>query len=377
MASLVRHIAEIPAPPFEEEVRGQWVAKRLLEFTGRTPEVDALGNRWVVLQGAQGRGKRLLLSAHLDTVFPAGTDCSVRERDGLLCGPGIGDNCAGLAVLLMFARLLTQAQCPFAGELLIAANVGEEGVGDLRGMKALCERLGATLQGTLALDGGLGHVVGEAVGSRRYRVTVRGPGGHSWSEFGTPSAIHHLARVAAALADLKVTDLQRVAFNIGEIHGGTSINTIAAHATMLVDLRSIDPAALAELDVRAQRKLHAVPCPKDLQLVIEKIGARPTGNPQLTREWVEVAAAACVALGLTVKVTASSTDANVPLAAGLRASTLGICRTGRTHTLDEWLDPSSLPLGLETLALTVLTALRIFPAPDLLLPKVFVEHEIP
>jgi len=362
MASLARRIAEIPAPPFQEETRGRWVAERLREFTGRAPESDALGNRWAVLPGAQGRGKRLLVSAHLDTVFPAGTDCTVRERDGKLCGPGIGDNSAGLAVLLTFARLLTQAGFPFAGEVVIAANVGEEGLGDLRGMKALCAQWGATLDGTLALDGGLGHVVGEAVGSRRYRVTVRGPGGHSWSEFGTPSAIHHLARLAAGLAGLEVADLPRAAFNIGEIRGGTSVNTIAAHAEMLVDLRSIDAAALAELDARAQRGLHAVPCPKDLDLAVEKIGERPTGDPKLTREWVDVATAACAALGLAVKVTASSTDANAPLSVGIHASTLGVCRAGRAHTLDEWLDPSSLPLGLEALALTVLAALKVFPA---------------
>lgn len=361
LAALAQEICQVPAPAFQEGARGDWAARHLSETTGQAAASDSAGNRWVTLPGRLGAGPQILVCAHLDTVFPPDTDCTVRQENGRLIGPGIGDNASGLAILLQGARLLASAGLPFRGELIVAADVGEEGLGDLRGARALCARFGKTLDGFLSLDGGLGQVVGVAVGVRRYRVSVQGPGGHSWSAFGTPSAIHHLSRVAASLADLEVPAAPRTTFNIGVFEGGTSVNTVAEYAHLQLDLRSVDSAALDALDVRAQAAIHAPVLPKELKVTLEKIGERPSGDSSGTIDWIDTARAALAALQIPMKVTASSTDANVPLALGLRASTLGISRGGKQHTVSEWLDPESLPLGLEAALLTVLTALAIFP----------------
>ncbi|MCZ7648333.1 MAG: M20/M25/M40 family metallo-hydrolase [Planctomycetota bacterium] len=304
----------------------------------------------------------MLLSAHLDTVFPPSTSCEVRQEDGHWIGPGIGDNCTGMSILMTAARLLVAHGCPFAGELIVAANVGEEGLGNLYGMRALCQRLGAELDAALALDGGLGHIVGAAVGSIRYRIRVKGPGGHSWSDFGKPSALHHLARIAAELARLEMPAQPRSTFNIGVIQGGTSINTIAPEAELQLDLRSVDPDTLQVIDARARAAVHAVPCPSELSVELEELGRRPAGDPDLTTDWVDVGRAVWEALGIPVKITASSTDANIPLSLGLRASTIGTHRGGGAHTENEWIDPQSLPKGLEAVLLAVLAGLAIFPA---------------
>ncbi len=360
LTALTVEICEISAPTFEESTRGDHVSRYLEEISGQVPEQDDVGNRWIRIKGSQGDGPCILASAHLDTVFPAATDCSVRSENGRLIGPGIGDNCSGLSILLYATRLLFEAGLPFPGELIVATNTGEEGLGNLNGMRALCERLQGTLDGALALDGSLGHVVGAAVGSLRYRVSVTGPGGHSWSDFGKPSALHIIAKMASALADMEVTEQPRTTFNVGSIQGGTSINSIAEQAELLLDLRSVDPAALVGLDARAHRAIGSVPLPEGVTLDIKRIGERPTGPSELTGDWVDIARATWEILKVPLKVTASSTDANIPIAMGLKASTLGTCRGGRVHTTSEWIDPATLPKGLEAFLLTLLSALELF-----------------
>jgi len=354
-------LVQIPAPTFQEGPRGDWAQVVLERATGLPSERDAEGNRWVRLKGAQGPGPLVLCCAHLDTVFPAGTDCSVRRENGRLIAPGIGDDGAGLAILLAAARLLAAHGAPFPGELILAANVGEEGLGNLYGVRALCGRFGSQLDGFLSLDGSYGSIVGEAVGVRRYRIEVTGPGGHSWSDFGTPSAIHQLVRIAAKLADLEVPASPRTTFNVGVIQGGTSVNTIAQKAELLLDLRSVDAAALMGLDARAQKAIASARCPRGLDVKVELIGERPTGPSVCTRDWIDVGEAVFGSLGQAVRITASSTDANIPIALELRASTMGVYVGGRAHTTDEWIDPASLPPGLEAFLLAALTALRVFP----------------
>jgi len=349
-------LVQIPAPTFEESVRGDWAARELRRLTGEEPQSDELGNRWVSMRGALGPGPRILLSAHLDTVFAAGTDCTVREANGRLIAPGIGDNGAGLCVLLTAAGLLHAAGRPFRGELLIAANVGEEGLGDLRGIRALCERFGPSLDGALALDGHLGQIVGQAVGSVRFKLSVDGPGGHSWKDFGRPSAIHHLVKLADKLAGLQPPPEPRSSFTIGVIQGGTSVNSIAAHAELLLDLRSVAPETLAQLEADAKARVAGVEIPAGLTVAWEEIGRRPAGDAALTRQWCEIARAAHRALGLETEVTVSSTDANIPLSRGVKASTLGMYIGGEAHTLGEWLDPATLAPGLELTLLCTLAA---------------------
>lgn len=360
LADLAVRLCEIAAPTGMEQERGKWVARWLEKHVGEKVSSDTLGNRWVTLRGASGGNVRIMAVAHLDTVFPEGTNCTVKRENGRLHGPGIGDNCSGLSILLNAARLLKEAGLPFPGELIIAASVGEEGLGNLRGVRGLCERFGGELSAVLALDGGLGQVVGGAVGSVRYRISVRGPGGHSWSDFGKPSAIHHLARVASGLAGMETPNAPRTTFNIGVIKGGTSINTIASEAELLLDLRSLDAAALKALEAQAQRITHSIPMPNELVLDMERIGERPSGGLKLTRGWVDIARAAWASLGVQSRVTASSTDANIPLSQGIPASTLGTCRGGRVHTEAEWVEPDSLPLGLEGFLLCALMGLELF-----------------
>ncbi|MCK6471179.1 MAG: M20/M25/M40 family metallo-hydrolase [Planctomycetes bacterium] len=362
LADRAAELCEIPAPTGEEAARGRHVAGLLERITGAAVEHDEIGDLWVRLKGAQGLGPRILVSAHLDTVFPMDIPCRVRRENGRFVGPGIGDNCTGLSLLLGAAKLLCDAKLPLAGELIVAANVGEEGLGNLRGMRALVDRFGSELDATLALDGGLGHVVGAAVGSRRFRVLVKGPGGHSWSDFGRPSAVHQLARIAAALSDLQMPETPRSTFNIGELKGGTSINTIAPEAELLLDLRSLDPKVLDLLEARARAAIAKPPLPEGLTVEISVIGERPAGDPACTLDWVDVARAGWSALQVPFRVSASSTDANIPIARGLRASTLGTHVGGRAHTVEEWIDTSTLAPGLEGLLLALLAGLELFPA---------------
>jgi acetylornithine deacetylase/succinyl-diaminopimelate desuccinylase-like protein len=257
--------------------------------------------------------------------------------------------------------MLRESGLPFAGELILAANVGEEGLGDLRGMKALCRQFGDELDGVLVLDSPLGTVVRAGVGSVRYRIAVRGPGGHSWNEFGRPSAVHQLARVAARLTELETPAAPRTTFNVGVIRGGTSVNSIAAEAELLLDLRSVDEKELARLDQQARRVVEREPCPEGLTRVVEEVGRRPAGDARLTRDWVDMGRAVWEALGVPPRVTLSSSDANVPLSLGIPATVLGTHRGGGAHSPGEWLDPNSLPLGLEAWLLAALTALEVLP----------------
>jgi acetylornithine deacetylase/succinyl-diaminopimelate desuccinylase-like protein len=361
LGELAAELCEVPAPTFHEQQRGARVAQWLEAATGGRAESDELGSCWVRLAGARGAGPRLLIAAHLDTVFPPETPVRVRREAERWSGPGLGDNCAGLSQLIVAARLLREAGRPFGGGLLLAADACEEGLGDLRGMKALCQRFGPELDGVLALDGTLGQVVCAGVGSKRYRLSVRGPGGHSWQDFGAPSAVHHLAHVAAGLAGLHVPKEPRATFNIGVIRGGASVNSIAADAELLLDLRSADNAELARLDAQARAVIEGCRCPEKLTRHLECVGTRPTGDPALTREWIELARAALESVGVRANLAASSSDANVPLSLGLRATTLGTRRGGGAHTLDEWIEPASLPLGLEAALLTILAALGLLP----------------
>jgi tripeptide aminopeptidase len=353
-------ITEIPAPTFSEHARGAFVAHELEARTGQPAQQDELGNRWVECPGAAD-GPTILVCAHLDTVFEQDVKVTVRRQDGRLYAPGIGDNGSGQAVLLQMARVLTASRVALPGTLILAANVREEGLGNLDGVRALCERFRGRLAGVLALDGCLGNIVGSAVGSVRYRVRVEGPGGHSWADFGRPSALHFLCEVAARLTRLKVPSQPRTTFNLGNLHGGTTVNTIASEASLLLDLRSVDSACLASLDVQARQAIHGIHPPEGLKLTVDHLGERPTGPTNLAKPWVDLARAAWTALDIPVKVTAGSTDANVPLSMWIPASTLGVCRGGGTHTLDEWLEPGSLSVGLEAALLTVLAALHALP----------------
>ena len=229
--------AEIPAPPFGEERRARAFLARLAEIGLDSPRLDEEGNALAVLEGPEA-GPRLVVAAHLDTVFPEGTDVTVERDNGILRGPGIGDNAANLAAVLSIARILRDSGGIARGEILFAGTVGEEGLGNLRGMHRLMRDHGAATDAVVCIDGTLGSVVVRGVGSRRYRVRCEGPGGHSFGDFGRPSAVHGLSRLIARITDLEVPEEPKTTFNVGSVQGGDGITSIASRARMLLDLRS-------------------------------------------------------------------------------------------------------------------------------------------
>ena len=240
-------LCEIPAPPFKEAARGAEYARRF-EALGYHPAVDGIGNVIAVRPG-NGGGRRLVLAAHLDTVFPEGTDVRVRREGARLAGPGISDDCRGLAVVLAVARAASLAGLKTRGDIVFVGDVGEEGAGNLRGTRYLFEQgTAGRIDAFMTVDGvGLG-ALHQAVGSNRYRVTFSGPGGHSYGDFGMPNPMHAMGRAMAAIADLEVPSAPKTTFSVGGVGGGTSVNSIAMSTFFQMDLRSESATALARLD---------------------------------------------------------------------------------------------------------------------------------
>ncbi|HEX4009492.1 MAG TPA: M20/M25/M40 family metallo-hydrolase [Solirubrobacteraceae bacterium] len=336
-----RAICAVPAPTFAEGPRGELVAE-LFAGAGVTPDTDAAGN--VVAQVGDGPAERtLVLAAHLDTVFEAGTAIAFDEQDGRLAAPGIGDNSLAVASLVHLARRL--AGRPLDRPVLLAATVGEEGLGDLRGAKALvAERPCAAF---VAVEGmTLDTITTAAVGSLRFRVTVRGPGGHPWSDHGTPSAVHGLVDVLATVLDA-VTD-PHVVLNVGVIHGGTVINAIAGQASAEIDLRCEDEATLR----RAGEQVRAATAGLEpgLTVALDELGHRPGGRIASDHELLAAARRARGLAGLPpAPETASSTDANAAHGRGIPAITVGITTGDNAHRLDEYIDLAPVPAGLAAL----------------------------
>lgn len=345
LTELLRRICETPAPTFHEAARAQLVAGLLYEL-GLAPHTDAVGNVTASVPG--GSGPRLLLAAHLDTVFAAETDVRVRETQGRLSAPGIGDNSASLAVALHYLRELRAGEHPRHPRLTFAATVGEEGLGDLRGMRALMQGAEA-FDGVVALDGHLGALINASVGSQRFEVSFTARGGHSWGDFPSPSATHALGEAVVSLAKLPLSESPRSSYNVGQVWGGSGVNAIAEHAGFNLDLRSTDAGVLERLRRDALRRLSRAAERHRVALEIRQVGDRPTAfvpNGGL----VGAARAALRELGLHPRLAASSTDANAAMAAGLPAIAFGLYRGGDAHRLSEWLEPASLPLGLGALA---------------------------
>jgi tripeptide aminopeptidase len=340
-------ICEVPAPPFAEQRRAEAYREAFAALGLQQVRIDAEGN---VLGVRPGRAPRphVVLSAHLDTVFPEGTDVTVRREGTRLRGPGIGDDCRGLAVVLGVARALDAAGVQTEGTVTFVGTVGEEGLGDLRGVKHLfAVELAGTVDRFVSVDGaGLGIVNG-GVGSLRYRTTFAGPGGHSYGAFGMPNPVHAMGRAIAAISDLQVPVRPRTTFNVGRVGGGTSINAIAFESWMEVDLRSEDPEMLAGIDRQftaavqdaADRENARWTSPVTIRATTEVVGNRPAGRTPDTSAIVVAAASVTRALGHPVTLGNSSTDANVPMALGIPAVTIGGGGRGQgAHSLEEEFD---------------------------------------
>lgn len=346
VAELARRICEVPAPTGNEWERARLVAS-LWQEQGYVPEIDDVGNVYIS-RGKREDGPVLMLLAHTDTVFPPTTPIRVERHGDMLSGPGIGDNSVHVAAMISVLGVLDELERACDAEMVAVANVGEEGLGNLLGARVAVERYRQRLGAVIAIDGDLGNIVHVAVGSKRWRIRVSGPGGHSYSDFGTPSAIHGLGRIIAAIAQLEVPQQPKTTFNVGLIEGGTSINTIAAQANALLDLRSTEMAALDQVAEQIRRLIEQSAGP-GLRTEIEILGERPAGMRTQTDPLVQLAAEAITWVGMEPKYEASSTDANIPISLTFPAVCIGVTQVERAHTLEEFLYVPPIGVGLAQL----------------------------
>jgi len=353
VATLAQRICEVPAPTGDERRRAEFVAA-LWRERGYTPEIDAISNVYV-RRGKRNTGPTLLLLAHIDTVFPATTPITVTRDGDIMHGPSIGDNSVSVAAMISLFALFDELKLETDSDIIAVANVGEEGLGNLRGARAAVERYHDELGAVIAIDGRLGAIVNTAVGSQRWRITVRGQGGHSFGSFGQPSAIHGLGRIIAAIADLEVPKEPKTTFNVGLIEGGTSVNTIAATASAILDLRSTDIAALNQLATRVQAIVKQR-VGQGLQTEIEILGERPAGAFDQSEPLAQLAGTTLKWLGIKPIYVASSTDANIPISMHIPAVCVGVTYAGRPHTLEEYIEVPPIANGLAQLLRLVIEA---------------------
>jgi acetylornithine deacetylase/succinyl-diaminopimelate desuccinylase-like protein len=313
--------------------------------------MDDLGNVYGRRPGRAADTRPVLLTAHTDTVFPAGMPLTLQRSSDRIAGPGIGDNSLGVAGLFGVLWSLADTQLP--GDLWLVANVCEEGLGDLRGMRRVVSRLGERARATIVLEGmALGHIYHAAIGVRRYRITARTEGGHSWLHYGRASAIHALVRLAAQITALSLPANPKTTFNIGTISGGTTVNTIAREASLDLDLRSEAPAVLTGLAARVEA-LAASFNSAEMHIETRIIGDRPSGSLPREHPLVQLAARALDDLGVPYSFENGSTDANVPLSRGLPCVCLGLTRGGNSHRPDEYIETRDLDKGLESIVRVV------------------------
>lgn len=344
IASLAWQICEIPAPTGQEFERARFVAT-LWQERGYTPEIDTVGNVYVKRGGKDQNAPVLMLMAHTDTVFPASTPIVIKRDGNTLHGPGISDNSVSVATMLHTFDLLDEMKLETPTDVIAVANVGEEGLGNLLGARTAVERYRSRLGAVIVIDGGLGHITHGAVGSKRWRITVYGPGGHSYGSFGTPSAIHGLGRIIAALSDLQVPRSPKTTFNVGVIDGGTSVNTIAAEASALLDMRSTDVESLNQLAEEA-RQIIEQRAGSGLRTEITVLGERPAGERRLDDPLIRLAGEVLHWLGIEPRYGSSSTDANIPISLNIPSVCLGVTRGENAHTLQEFFHISPLSQGL-------------------------------
>jgi tripeptide aminopeptidase len=345
-------IQQIPAPTFAEARRAEFIYQRFLAEGLSSISRDADNNVFACLPG-KGNALPLVISAHLDTVFPETTDLAISRSADEIAGPGIGDNSLGLAGLFGLLWSLRPRGGSLPGDIWLVANVGEEGLGNLRGMRAVVDRFGDEVQAYLVLEGmALGHIYHRGLGVRRYRISVHTAGGHSWVDYGRPSAVHELAALITCLTDLRVPLEPRTTLNVGKISGGTSVNTIAADATLELDLRS---EAIGELDRLSAQVEAAVAeaCRSGVEVVAEVIGFRPPGEISSDHRLVRLAWQCLEAQGVRPHLHIGSTDANVPLSRGLPAVCIGLTTGFGAHTRSEFIQTRPLAQGLAQLVALV------------------------
>lgn len=370
-------MARIPAPPFGEAARGEWLQGRFRALGLNEVHIDEVGNVFGVHPGKQlsksSAKQYIALSAHIDTVFPAGTPLNLRQQGSRLYGPGVSDNGAGAAALLAVAAALRAAKIMLATPLVFIGNVGEEGEGDLRGMRYIFSQPNwkDSIRQSLILDGaGSDTIVAEALGSRRFEIIVRGPGGHSWSDFGMPNPILVLAHAIHSFSQTVLPTSPKTTFNVGVVRGGTSVNSIPESASMRVDIRSTSMAEMERLEAAlrlaveraveaesrsSERRSPSQKRSSGLTYEVVPIGNRPAGELNSNARILNVIRAVDAHLGNAAQIQRASTDANIPLSLGREAIAIGGGGVGGgAHTLQEWFDCTGRDLGLKRILLTLL-----------------------
>ncbi|HEU4414513.1 MAG TPA: M20/M25/M40 family metallo-hydrolase [Candidatus Angelobacter sp.] len=361
-----RELTEIPAPPFGEAARTEWLTRKFAALGLENVQSDALGNVFGLLY-PDPQSPLIGVSAHLDTVFPQGTALDTREESNRLYGPGISDNAAGVTALLATIAAIKRIQLKPQSNIVFIGNVGEEGEGNLRGMRHIFSTppWRDSIQSLLVIDGaGTDTYVNQALGSRRFEITFRGPGGHSWSDFGVPNPIVLLARALARFSEVQVPEAPRSTWNAGVISGGTSVNSIPESASVRVDLRSASMEELQKLEDRLRECVaeawNGVPLSyrsgaQKVTLAVESIGDRPAAELPANARILQIVRAVDRHLRIESFPRLASTDANVPLALGIEATTIGAGGDGGgAHTLREWFDCSNRDLGLKRILLVLL-----------------------
>jgi acetylornithine deacetylase/succinyl-diaminopimelate desuccinylase-like protein len=363
-------LTEIPSPPFGEDVRGDAYLALLQQHGLAEVEKDAVGNVMGLRRGV-GNGELIVVAAHLDTVFPAGTDVTVRREGTKLFAPGIGDDTRSLAVLLGFMRAMDEAGIRTRSDILFVGDVGEEGLGDLRGVRHLFHegKYKDRIKAFFTVDSPeMDSIVTAGVGSKRYRVMFRGPGGHSYGAFGLVSPMNAMAQAIGELARVQVPAQPKTTYSVSVVGGGTSVNAIPNEVWMEVDLRSAAPVELARLEARFHAVIeqavdgenHArsiAQGPITFEAVV--IGDRPAGSTSADSDIVRHATAAVEAHGFKTRRVASSTDANIPMALGIPAIKIGSGGSaGRAHSLEEWIDVDKEP-SLRGMAATLTAILAV------------------
>lgn len=359
-----KRITEIPAPPFKESIRAEYYRKRMVELGFKDASIDSEGNVIALRKGTGGGRPKLVVSAHLDTVFPEGTDVTVKEKDGAIVAPGIGDDSRGLAALLSLIKAINENGIATVGDILFVGTVGEEELGNLRGVKALF-RDHRDIDGFISIDGlGITRVVNQSTGSHRYEMIFKGPGGHSFQEFGLPSAIHAMGRAIAKISELQTPPEPKTTFTVGTVSGGTSVNAIAAEARMAVDMRSNSTEELLKLEEKLLGLVKQAVVEENarwntdkMTVEIKLIGDRPAGIVSMDSPVVLATqrAVSTIANGRKATFGGASTDSNIAMSLGIPAVTIGGGgEGGNWHSRNEWYKPTNAWHGPQNALLTVL-----------------------
>lgn len=363
IAELTTRLTEVAAPTGDEGDRATLLASVLESASFDCVAVDSLHSVTGRIRGKSSTAC-VLLAAHIDTVFPRSVDVSVSRTGDRLHGPGVGDNTISVATVVLLQQVFAELGIVPDVDILVTGNVGEEGLGDLRGMRAVMDDH-SDIQAAIAVEGhALGRVTHQGVGSRRFEVTLRGPGGHSWGDFGRPSAIHAAARLVSTLDDIELADDPKTTVNVGIFDGGISVNTIAPSARLVIDMRSLEQDQLESLVTEVRSRIDEA-ASDEMSVETNVVGDRPAGRLPAETGLVPVASKALQLLKIEATLDASSTDANIPISRNIPSICIGVSSGGNAHRDDEYIDLGKVPTGVTQLAMVTLEAARLISVDEL------------